>query len=265
MKLFYYFLSGLFFIGCCFSQEKAFAVLVTSFNNENIVQRNITSILNQKYSNFRVFYINDCSTDQTLKKLSQTLANHPKKDLVTIIDNTKNLGGLANYYYTIHDYIADDEIVVCLDGDDLFYDSYVLSYLNNIYNNCNIWLTYGQFVFLSNNKVGWNTAVPLRVIKSNSYREFQHVPTHLRTFYAWLFKKIKPEDLKWKEDEFFPTAWDMAFMFPMLEMSGGKFKFIRRPTYIYNDTNPLNDHKKDEKLQREIAAYIRNMAKYTPL
>lgn len=247
------------------SLDKSFVVLVASYNNEKVVQNNIDSILQQNYSKFRVIYINDMSTDKTLERLTEILKNHPRSDLVTVINNQVNMGGLANYYLTIHDLIQDDEVVVCLDGDDFFYDKNVLAYLNMVYTRYNVWMTYGQFVFSSNRRVGWNVDVPQKVIRTNSYREFTYVPTHLRTFYAWLFKKIKLEDLQWKDGEFFPMAWDMAFMFPMLEMSGGKFKFIRRPTYIYNDQNPINDHKKDENLQREIASHIRNMNKYFPL
>lgn len=246
--------------------NKKFVVLVASYNNESVVSKNLDSIFNQDYENFRVIYIDDNSTDTTLKKVEKYLEAHKqKKGKIEIVKNNINIGGLANYYYTINNRVQDEEIVVCLDGDDFFFDNCVLSYLNNVYEKKNIWLTYGQFVMLSNKCMGWNVKIPSRVVSRNDFRKFKYVPTHLRTFYAWLFKKIKKEDLLWHDGTFFKMAWDMAFMFPMLEMSGGKFAFIRKPTYIYNDLNPINDHKKNVALQRDLAEYIRKMPKYGKL
>ena len=51
-------------------------------------------------------------------------------------------------------------------------------------------------------------------------------------------------------------AWDLAFMFPMLEMAGTRSEYIKDILYVYNMSNPLNDHKVDNtkqvRLEREI-------------
>ena len=54
-------------------------------------------------------------------------------------------------------------------------------------------------------------------------------------------------------------------MLPMLEMSGGRFAFINKLLYLYNDNNPINDHKIDKELQEYYADYIRNKKKYKSL
>ncbi len=61
-------------------------------------------------------------------------------------------------------------------------------------------------------------------------------------------------------------TWDMAFMFPMLEMSAKKhFHFISDILYIYNVNNPINDHRVNSQLQNDLDKYIRAMPPYAPL
>jgi hypothetical protein len=57
-------------------------------------------------------------------------------------------------------------------------------------------------------------------------------------------------------------AWDQAIMFPMLEMSGHRARFISEVLYIYNAANPISDHKLDRELQRNLETAIRAQRRY---
>ena len=46
-------------------EEKNFVFIVPSYNNSEWYIKNISSIFNQNYSNYRVIYIDDASTDNT--------------------------------------------------------------------------------------------------------------------------------------------------------------------------------------------------------
>ncbi len=247
-------------------KENPFVILIASYNNESYARGNIISAITQQYSNYRVIFINDCSSDDTLKIVKDTVSEYRAENKVLIIDNQTRKLGLRNYYEAIVNYTRDEEIIVNLDGDDQLVNKKVLSRLNQSYNHPKkeVWLTYGQFVCANSRAVGWNVQIPEEIIRNNAFRNFTHVPTHLRTFYSWLFKKINLEDLLYK-GQFFEMTWDCAFMFPMLEMSGGRFAFISKPLYLYNDDNPINDHKVDVNLQKFYANYIRAMPKYVPL
>ncbi len=107
-------------------------------------------------------------------------------------------------------------------------------------------------------------AVPPHVIENNSFREFLACTGQLRTFYAWLFKQIKLEDLMYESD-FLPMTYDVGIMIPMHEMAQGRFKYVTEVLYIHNVDTPLNDHKVDVKLQGNLDTYIRNKPKYKPL
>ena len=55
-------------------KEKKFVVFISSYNNESHVNKNLLSVANQKYSNFRVIYINDKSTDNTITEVKKFLS-----------------------------------------------------------------------------------------------------------------------------------------------------------------------------------------------
>lgn len=48
----------------------------------------------------------------------------------------------------------------------------------------------------------------------------------------------------------------------MIEMACERHAFISEILYVYNDLNPINDHKKDTSLQKYLFEYIKRMPKY---
>jgi len=57
-------------------------------------------------------------------------------------------------------------------------------------------------------------------------------------------------------------TYDLAIMFPMLEMAADHFRFCPIVLVDYNTTNPINDHKVSKELQRECDRVIRSRARY---
>jgi hypothetical protein len=52
----------------------------------------------------------------------------------------------------------------------------------------------------------------------------------------------------------------------MLEMAGSEhYKFMEEINYVYNEENPINDHKVDLTLVNDIAVKIRNKEPYKKL
>ena len=70
-----------------------------------------------------------------------------------------------------------------------------------------------------------------------------------------------------RNGEYFRSAVDHAVMYPMLEMSGGRFTFIKEILYVYRDNNIDSNHNNLEKLkkQEDNANYIKNLPKYKPI
>ncbi len=243
--------------------ERKIVVVIASYNNARWHKGNLLTVFFQDYSNYRVIYVDDCSPDGTGNLAEQYIKSREQNHRVTLIKNKVRKRALENIYNAIW-MCEDDEIVVILDGDDFFPNERVLSTINEVYSDPSVWLTFGQYCTYPGKILGFNKAIPDEVIRKNAIRGHDRQPSHLRTFYAKLFKNIKKEDLLYN-GEFFPMTYDLAIMMPMMEMVGFHHKFIDKILYLYNDENPINDHKVNKDLQRTLDKEIRSRKPYEPL
>ena len=190
-----------------------FVILITSYKNERWAADNLKSACHQ-YSTlpYEVVCINDCSPDRTGEIIDTYVKEHNIASKVKIIHNKTRFGALANIYAAVHS-IPDHKIIVSLDGDDTLHDNNVLLRLEKEYKDPDVWLTYGSFTPTWEYLRG---GLPEKIVRTKKIRRFKFVTHHLRTFKAGLFKKIRKEDLLY-QGAFFPMAWDLAIMFPMLE------------------------------------------------
>jgi len=170
---------------------------------------------------------------------------------------------MYNFYYAIHLFCNDDDIVLDYDGDDWFRRDDALKIINAAYEDPNVWLTYGNFLIFPGDRRGFCCECPARVREKGSYRKFRWFSSHQKTFYAWLFKKIEIEDLMY-EGDFVKASVDPAYMFPMLEMTGGKFKFIRDVICTYN-RQCINTDNEMKELQGKESSFNRGRESYQRL
>lgn len=248
---------------CIDYQEKPFVIVTASYKNKDWYKRNLDSVFSQNYNNYEIIYIDDCCPDQTGKLVQEYAHECNKQKKITVIINNENRGALANIYNAIH-MCSPEKIIIILDGDDWLAHDDVLKYLNNVYQDPNIWLTYGQFEWFPYGLPGFAFQVPYWVIERNTIRDYAWATTHLRSFYAGLFQKIKKEDLFY-DGRFFAKAWDLGMMYPMIEMAAYHIHFIPEILYVYNTANQINDNKVDLNLQAKIDVFIRKQEKYAPI
>jgi glycosyltransferase involved in cell wall biosynthesis len=256
-------LSMLFFLFCTNAFATHFVVIIPSYNNQEWYKQNLDSVFIQQHDDFEIIYIADCPTDGTDRLVEEYLNQKNSTIKTTLIKNKERHGALANLYNAIMACNRHD-VIVTLDGDDWFPDEKVLTHLNHVYADASVWMTYGQSLHHPSNRIGGARQIPVEVIKGNSYRSYDWVATHLRTFKAGLFQKIKKEDLQY-DGQFFSVAWDLAFMFPMLEMAGHHSRYIDRIMYVYNCNNQISDFRLAPQLQTFYDNYIRTKQRYTPL
>ena len=248
--------------------ELPLVVVITSYNNVSWVEKNLDSIFMQQYNNFRVIYIDDCSSDGTADVVRKYIEDHNVQNQITFIANPSRNRKLKNVYNAF--YLCDDnEIIIQVDGDDWLSHSHVFSEINSYYKKSNIWLTYGQFSYWYNSKRqarGWGHSISFNVKKSRNFRRGDYCCTHPKTFYAWLAKAIRLQDLLIEtspsfKGQFYPVANDVATFIPMLEMVGDKFAFISRTAYMVNCTNPIstsNKKKLEKNLQKVCCKEVRS-------
>lgn len=234
-------------------------ILTTTYNCENYVEKSILSIMSQRYRDFTCYITDDVSTDKTIDVIKKTISGD---DRFILIENTKKMYQPGNYDQIIRGFnISDNEICVEVDGDDWLPNSNVLNLINETYKDQNVWLTSGSFKY-SNGMEGFSKP-PISFL---GIRNQNFTLSHLRTWKSWLWKMIDINDLKDSEGNYWSVAGDLSFMFPMFEMSGEKhYRHIPEITYIYNETNPLNDHKVNMPLVNKIVKTIRNKKPYNTI
>ena len=231
-------------------------ILTTSYNCEKFVEKSLLSIMGQRFKDFKCYITDDLSTDNTVDVIRKTISGD---DRFILIENKQKMYQPGNYDQVIRGLdIPDNEICVEIDGDDWLPNSNVLSFINDVYKDENVWMTSGSFKY-HDGRPGF--ANPPR--NFTNIRKQTFTLSHMRTWKSWLWKKIKEEDLKDNDGNYWSVAGDLSFMFPMLEMSGEKhFKYISEILYIYNESNPLNDHKVNMPKVSSTVNVIRNKSEY---
>jgi glycosyltransferase involved in cell wall biosynthesis len=239
--------------------ENHFTIIIDSCNHEQWIERCLNTCLTQRYSNYDVILVDACSDDKTYeiaKKYSERFKNFK------VFQNEKRLPQVANFLW-LTELSKPNTICVSIDSDDWFKHNKVLQKLNDVYNSGEVWMTYGTYEeFPYRNVSHIYREYPKDIIENNSFREYQWLGSHLRTFRRELFLKINIEDFKKEDGEWLDTAGDQAIMLPMLELSGNKSRYISDILYVYNVANTSRDGAINEKRQVELANYVRSKKKY---
>ena len=250
-------------------KQLPFVFIIPSYNNSKWVENNLKSVFNQNYYNWRAIYIDDNSEDDTFIKAQNLVENEGMTNRFTFIKNS------IRKYQAYNRYIAyttcyDEEICVMLDGDDWLSHNEVLSVLNEEYKKHNLLVSYGQFSYFENNRIGMTSGkynFPKDVIKNCSYRKYQWISQHLRTCKASIIKNIPIIHLQDMNGEWLKSCTDMAEMFYVLENSNGQHKNIGSVLCIYNKDNSIqypNSYYNENRIQRDkLIEYIRNHSKIT--
>ncbi|UJH89863.1 glycosyltransferase family 2 protein [Antarcticibacterium sp. 1MA-6-2] len=106
------------------------SIVTPTFNSEKYIKETISSIFNQTYQNWELLIIDDCSLDKTvsyIKEFSQ------KDKRVTLFQNEVNSGPAVSRNKGIK--AATGDFLTFLDGDDIWFPSFLENSLNACQNN----------------------------------------------------------------------------------------------------------------------------------
>ena len=251
------------------TENVQFCFVISSYNNTLNIHKNLYSIINQTYKNWRVIYINDNSTDDT-EELYKSIIDQ-NKDLIykfTYIKNEKRYKQMYNKY-NAYQFVNDLEIVCILDGDDWLSDNNVLDIVKDYYINTNNKVfTSDYYVFYNNqiqdkkqpNKNFYSeNEIKHNVIRYNNKWLFKH----LKTGYGILFKSIPDNYLKFKNN-WLEMFTDGAEMYCVSEFSNGKVSQIEKILYVYNKDNSIlyetsYYNSQNDKTRLDILDHIRTL------
>lgn len=201
-------------------ENHPFVIVVIGKNNGASVEKTLQSIFSQHYDNFRIIYIDDASNDGSFELARDLIYDSAHLARVTLARNEESLGSFANVFRAVQT-AAGEEIVVVLQGEDRLAHEWVLQRLNQYYADPDLWLAFGQYREIPTLKLG-DSSLFLEEWQKRGMLGVSSPSSHLTTFYASLFQKIRESDL----------AGGIAYLPLMLEMAQNHCQYIPETLYL---------------------------------
>ena len=219
--------------------------------------RCLDSVRTQRYPRDKYHHvlIDDSSNDETPDLIENWQAQHPDHN-VEFVRRRNRRGGTRNTLDGIKR-AQPNSIVIELNGDDWLPDPGVFAFLNKVYQDPSVWMTYNT-LRESTGIIPFQLPLPRAIRRARSFREHPWVTSHLHTFRRPLFNHVPEEVLIDPETgEFWLSADDIALYLYMLELAGDHAKHLWRITYIYN-FHEQTEYRLDRKGQLDREQRIRS-------
>lgn len=94
------------------------AILLATYNGEKYIRTQIDSIINQTYTNWKIFLSDDGSTDSTLSILKDYVLKYPEK--IVLLSKEKPTGSAKKNFMYMLSCVKDYDYVMCCDQDDFW-------------------------------------------------------------------------------------------------------------------------------------------------
>ena len=242
-------------------ENNKFHFIIPGYNASKWLSQCLETIIRQDYNKYTVTYIDDMSTDVSVKIFNQVAHT---RDNFRLIKNSDRKYALNNIYNAISKLdAAPNDIIILLDADDWLANKSVLSYLNEVYDDKQTLATYGSYMYYPFGDKGVEPSEYSGEVQEKClYRKDHWRASHLRTFRKKVWDKIDVSDLKDKNGKFYQVAYDQAIMLPILEMCRERVKYIDKILLVYNRKNPLNVDKRRATEQHTTAKQIRAKKPY---
>lgn len=237
-----------------------FKIIIVGWNVEKYIERCLGSLVEQAEQGWEARLILDPSEDKTYELAQKFMC--PK---LTICYNQERKYALSNIVQCIKDLKpAEEDVLVTLDADDWFFDNRALAIVKSYYDRYpNLLVTHGSWYPYPDPSVITNNAPYSTYEFNHNIRKFGWRGSHLRTFKYKVWKHVKDGDLRDGHGRYYTSAWDLAMMWPMLEMAGyERVKFIPEILYVYNQETPYNDSKVRCMEQMAFTQYLASKPQY---
>ena len=105
-------------------------IIIPNYNYEHTIEKCLNSVLNQTYKNYEIIFVDDMSTDNSVKIVKEIACKNKLSNIKIVQLQQKRLNGGARNEAYLH--LSDDvDYVYYIDSDDWLYDEYCLEKINN--------------------------------------------------------------------------------------------------------------------------------------
>jgi glycosyltransferase involved in cell wall biosynthesis len=106
------------------------AILLAVYNGEKYIKEQLDSIVNQSFTNWKLFIRDDGSTDKSVTIINEYISQYPSK-IQLINDGLNNLGSCNNFFKLL-EYAENSEFYMFADQDDVWNKNKIEISLNAI-------------------------------------------------------------------------------------------------------------------------------------
>ena len=236
------------------------------------IQKCLDSVATQQYEGeWTCAVIDDASTDDTWEKI-ESYIEHLSPEISRKFLKRRNdsrLGIMKNFIegYKMQSCESFPEaVLINLDGDDWLYSPAVFHILDYVYKSTGCLVTWGSYIEWPFGEVGkFSSQIDPSLHLSGEYRKAQWSTSHLRTYKSHLWSKIRDEDFKDNNGNYFMASCDLAIMFPLVEMARERSCFIPNILLCYNRMNPAAEHLSSRNEQLSNENLIRSKKPYNKI
>lgn len=204
------------------------SIIIPCYNMEELVEKCISSIKNQSYTNFEAIFVDDGSQDRTKEIIEKNIEDDERMRYVY-----KENGGLSSARNFGLER-ATGKYVCFIDSDDYVEKDFLMELYNNlIENNSDISICYFYRVY--------ENKIELNKVKDGVYNLVRFPAAWNKLYKTSLFKDngILFPPGKWYED---------MGTFPKLYMMTNKISIVEKPLYNYIQNSSSIMHTFDERI-----------------
>lgn len=202
-------------------KEHKIGIIIPNFNYEHTIEKCLNSILNQTYKNYLIIFVDDMSTDNSVK-IAKKLLKAPHK--VIELKQKRYNGGTRNEGYL---HLSDDvDYIFCVDSDDWLYDEHSLERINaNLRTEPDV-LFVGLAEYTGNMLIN-DSRIPTYIDKYEAIQGWSGVGKVIKKELATRQECLYDEGtLKEDRNQHYKICLNMK-----------NFKVLSEPVYVWNRTN----------------------------
>jgi len=234
--------------------RKTVCFVTPTYNASFHLKECYESLKEQLNPNWEWVILNDMSNDDTFE-IANKIVLSDEKERVTVINHDHKkfaLKGIYDYLSGYNDF--SEQIIAVLDGDDALCNENTVDLILKEYDNNPqldaLWTAHSWDI----NGMNISRELPEKI---NPYH-YPWVSSHLKTFKVNLFKKIKEENFKDLDGNWFERGYDQALYLPMLLLAKDR-KFLNEICYLYRiNSNSLKFRPEKEKNQMDTIRLVRS-------
>lgn len=231
--------------------DKHFIIMISASNEGPFIERCLHSIFQQRYGDYEVYLFDAASSDGTYEKAAAYIAREHVEGRVELIRRDKE-GEIFNAYYQVVKAAKDTDVIVHLPGGDWLANPEVLSIINDIYSNQDVWLTYPQYIEYPSYQKGILKALPKKHVHKRRISRTPWVTSPMRTFYAGLLKQV---DVELNAAALFEEG-EKALMLPMAEMGKSHVRFIPEVLYVHTTASEREQEARYGAVTHDLPAVV---------